>query len=267
MSDKIQKEIIQAYLKNVHGKIPDTSSSNQKHEGREGHWLESQMNVKFNADNAPDLLGYEMKSNTQSKTSFGDWSASYYIYKDESFFPELSEKKGRERFAVIRKNKSQFLKMFGRAVNGRYSWSGTPCPKRVTDETNGFGQKLIITNDNSLVIAYSFSKDKRDNKSDLVPKKFQKENLTIAKWDAAWIKEKVESKFNQKGWFKCFQDDSGVYKSIAFGAPISIEKFLDLVNAGDIMFDSGMADGKSRLYSMWRANNPIWEKLIVSRHP
>jgi len=267
MPDETQNKIIQSYMQNVHGKIPDTSSSNQKHEGREGHWLESQMNIKFNADNAPDLLGYEMKNNTQSKTSFGDWSASYYIYKDDKFFPELSGKKGKEKFAVIRKSKSQFLKMFGRAVNGRFSWSGTPCPKRVTEGVNDFGQELIVTDDNSIIITYSFSKDKRENKSELVSKKFQKENLVIVKWDAEWIKGKVEKKFNQKGWFKCFQDGSGVYSSIAFGAPISVEKFLDLVKAGHIMFDSGMADGKSRLYSMWRANNPIWEKLIVSRHP
>ena len=267
MPDDAKRKIIERYLKNVHGKKPDTSSSNQSHEGREGHWLESQMKVKFNADNAPDLLGYEMKNNTQSKTSFGDWSASYYIYKDEIFFPELSNKKGMAKFAQIRKNKTQFLKMFGRSVNGRFSWSGTPCPKRVTDGVNDFGQELIVTKDNSIIITYSFSKDKRKNKSKLIPKKFQKDNLVIAGWDAAWIKDKVESKFNQKGWFKCLQDKSHVYTSIAFGAPISIGKFLELVKTGAIMFDSGMADGKSRLYSMWRASNPIWEKLIVSRHP
>jgi hypothetical protein len=267
MTDEAQRKIIQVYLKKVHGKKPDTSSSNPKHEGKGGHWLEDAMGSKKDADNAPDLFGFEMKNNTQSKTSFGDWSASYYIYKDEKFFPDLSEKKGKAKFAEIRKNKTQFLKMFGRAVNGRFSWSGTPCPKRATDGTNGFGQELMVTDDNSIIITYSFSKDKRENKSELIPKEFQKEDLVIAEWEATWIKEKVESKFNQKGWFKCFQDDTGSYNSIAFGDPISIERFLELVKAGDIMFDSGMADGKSRLYSMWRANNPIWEKLIVSRHP
>ena len=258
-------------MKKVYGQKPDTSAANPKHEGREGHWLEKQMGVGHNASNAPDLLGFEMKNNTQAKTSFGDWNASYYIFRDEEFFPNLIGTTGRARQRLWRENKARFLRIFGRENNGMFSWSGTPCPKRVTDGFNDFGQEMTVDNDNSIIIRYSFSEDRRPDKSELVPEQFQTDNLKIVGWDSEVIKKRVERKFNRKGWFKCLQDKDGVYNSIVFGEPFNIEKFLEVVRKGDVIFDSGMkdvrADGTDRYRSMWRASNSFWDSWVETRHP
>ena len=72
MASPQEQEIVQIFMKNVYGKSPDTSQQNQNHDGKKGHWLEKQMGIKPNASNAPDLLGFEMKNQTTSKTTFGD---------------------------------------------------------------------------------------------------------------------------------------------------------------------------------------------------
>jgi len=252
MSSDERQEIIDRYMKNVHGKKSDTSKYTMRHDGKEGHWLENQMGIEPNAKNEPDLLGYELKNDTTSKTTFGDWSADYYIFRDESF--NIS--------------KDDFLKIFGHPnpkKDGRYSWSGSPIPK--IGMVNSFGQELVIDESKNVVATYSYSKDTRENKSSLVPPNCQVENLVIARWDADSLKAKLERKFNQKGWFKCLKNNDGVYHSIVFGNPIGYDAWIDLVSKGDVFFDSGMYTGNPRLYSQWRANNSLWEKMIVDRFP
>ncbi len=73
-----EQKIVQTFMQNVYGKKADTSGMNSQHDGRGGHWLERQMGIAPNASNAPDLLGFEMKNQTTSKTTFGDWSPSYF---------------------------------------------------------------------------------------------------------------------------------------------------------------------------------------------
>ena len=79
-----KEEIIALFNNNVKGKKPDTRMMNQRHDGKEGQWLERQMGLKPNNNNSSDLFGYEMKGHTNSKTTFGDWSADYYIFKDKN---------------------------------------------------------------------------------------------------------------------------------------------------------------------------------------
>jgi len=67
-----EKMIVDLFLKNVYGKSPNISQQNQQHDGKKGHWLEKQMGITHNASNAPHLLGFEMKNQTTSKTTFGD---------------------------------------------------------------------------------------------------------------------------------------------------------------------------------------------------
>lgn len=220
-----QQEIIKRFNENVRGKKTGKTTTNIGHDGKDGHWLEQQMGVKANASNSPDLFGYEMKNDTTSKTTFGDWSANYYIYKDQNY--QIS--------------RDDFLTIFGKPnvqKKGRFSWSGEPCPKINT--TNSFGQKLIIDNDDNIRAIYDFSKDVRLDKAKIVPLYFQKENLTLAKWDVDSIREKLEDKFNQKGWFKCLKDKQGVYVQIAFEKPICFEEWIKWVRTGDVFFDSGM---------------------------
>jgi hypothetical protein len=247
-----KEQIIELFNKNVRGRRPDTTSFNQAHDGKRGHWLERQMGVKANSSNSPDLLGYEMKNDTVSKTTFGDWSASYYIFKKSN------------KYGISR---SDFLRIFGKPnpmKYNRHSWSGEPCPS--IGKTNSFGQKLIIDESENIYAVYEYTKDTRKNRATIVPINLQLDGLYLAKWDASKMKKKVEDKFNKLGWFKCKQDASGVYNSIVFGNPITFQNWIGLVKSKDVFLDSGMYDGNNRNYSHWRATNSFWNKLIVSSH-
>ena len=249
--DEDKQKIIKLFNKNVRGKKPDTNGSNLKHAGKEGHWLEKQMGVASNANNSPDLFGYEMKNHTGSKTTFGDWSASFYIWHDKDH-------------NILR---DDFLQIFGKPnlkKKGRYSWSGEPVPK--INQYNSFGQILLVDDEGNIVIEYSFSHDQRADKKALIPKQMQKEHLVLARWDKDWMAKKVESKFNQKGWFKCLKNTDGVYSEIVFGEPMTYENWLIGVREGLIFFDSGMYQTNLRNYSQWRANNAYWDNLIIERY-
>ena len=247
-----KQKIIKLFDENVRGKRPETSSYNQDHDGKSGHWLEVQMGVKANASNAPDLFGYEMKNHTKDKTTWGDWSASYYIFKKDSGY-NISKK--------------EFLHIFGKSntnKDGRYSWSGEPCPK--IGKFNNFGQILKIDPDNNILALYYFSKDNRVDKLKIVPHNMQIEALILARWDAAKLEKLVERKFNQSGWFKCLKNKQGIYTKIVFGPPINYSDWLKLVRSQDAFFDSGMNEGTSRNRSDWRSNNSVWERLIDSSY-
>ena len=248
---QIIKKIVGLFNKNVRGKSSDTSNSNQKHDGRDGHWLETQMGIIHNGNNAPDIFDFEMKNHTSTKTTFGDWSPDYAVWK-----------KG-----VNLMTRDTFLQIFG-APNikkeNRYSWSGKPCPK--VSNFNFFGQKLEVDKDNNILVVYSFDKDQRPNKSKIIPKDFQKTRIIIASWSAELMKRRVEKKFNNFGWFKCLKDVNGVYNSIVFGDPITFKNWIEGVRKGLIFFDSGMYQGNARPYSQWRADNKYWDSLIIERY-
>jgi len=252
---KARKKIIEIYKTNVHGKKPDTKKFNQKHDGKQGHWLEDAMGSKRDAANEPDLFGYEIKNHTKQKVTFGDWSPNYWIFADKDY----------------NITRDDFLKIFGqpnKAKNNRLSWSGKPIPS--IKGTNSFGVKMIISKYNDISFVYSYSKDQRNNKSSLVPKEIQVENIIIAKWNGEGkksLKEKVENKFNIKGWAKCSQNNEGKYNSIGFGNPIPFESWINHVKTGEIFYDSGMYQGNARNYCQWRANNTFWNNRITYRYP
>lgn len=245
------KAIVKIFIKKVKGRKSDTSASHKGHDGKEGHWLEKQMGIKHNASNAPDLHGFEMKNQTRSKITFGDWSPDYYIFKDE----------------IYDIDRNDFLRIFGMPnllKEGRFSWSGKPCPK--IGSYNFCGQIMVVAKNSNLNAVYSFDKDCRPNKAKIVPKQMQKKRLVIAKWEASSIKRKVEKKFNQQGWFQCKKDKSGIYTEIVFGEPINFENWIEGVKNGAVFFDSGMYLGNARPYSQWRTGNKYWESLITTRY-
>lgn len=252
MMCKDKKIIIDRFFQKVKGKKADVSGSNPRHDGKSGHWLEDQMGSVRDSSNTPDLLGYEMKNQTTSgKTTFGDWSADYYIYKDCEY--------GLSR--------DQFLQIFGKPnvkKQGRYSWSGDPTP--TIYRYNIFGQKLVIDENNNILAIYSFDQDQRADKETIVPQNMQKNDLIIAKWNADSLKTKLERKFGQKGWFKCTTDSNGIYTKIHFGEPIYFENWIELVKQGIVFFDSGMYQGNKRPYSQWRAQNSFWDSLITDSY-
>lgn len=262
--------IIDLFRKKVKGKRPDVSGKNKKHDGRNGHWLEQQFGISANAANEADLWGYELKNETTSKTTFGDWSANVYVFTNPEYSKLFEGKTKAER-------QDSFLHIFGKPnaeKNNRYSWSGSPCPK--ISKYNDFGQILAIKPDKDIVALYSYSKDKRYNKATIVPEELQLENLEIAHWYGEisssskrtdkCLKAKLEDKFNDKGWFTCKMNEDGVYYKICFGNPMNYDAWLKLVREGTVFFDSGMFEGNSRPYSQWRANNNFWNSLIVDEY-
>lgn len=246
-------EIVRIFEENVLGETPDTAEYNQGHNGSGGHWLEQKMGVRPNADNAPDLLGHEMKNNTTSKTTFGDWSPNYKIFKDNN--------SGIDR--------DHFLRIFGKPnpdKDNRYSWSGTPLPT-VNRPSPYNGSVMIVDENQDISIIYNYSEDPRQDKAQIVPAHLQQDNLLLVRWDKANLEAKLLNKFGQAGWFKCFQDQNGVYNEIAFGAPMIYENWIMLVRQGIVFFDSGMFETNNRPYAMWRASNGYWNSLIVRRYP
>lgn len=262
-----KEQLIKIFREKVRGKKPDLSGTNVRHDGRKGHWLETQFGIKHNAKNDPDIFGYELKNQTtSSKTTFGDWSANEYIYNDPRYFSVFE---GKTRF----ERRDVFLKIFGKPnidKNGRFSWSGEPCPK--VKQYNFFGQRLVIKANKDVVAEYSYSQDQRANKAEIVPIILQQEHLELAIWYGVSIpegkkgkclKHRIEDKFNDKGWFTCKMGTSGVYEKICFGRPMTFEAWIMLVQEGVVFFDSGMYQGNPRPYSQWRANNDYWDSLIV----
>ena len=272
--DENKDKLIKIFQQNVKGKKCDISTKNPNHDGKKGHWLEEQFNIIANGNNAPDILGYELKNQTNSKITFGDWSANRYIFKDEidgnNYSSLFSGNKAHEK-------QDSFCKIFGesnQAKDGRYSWSGKPVPK--INQYNGYGQILIVDDNLDIKAIYSFSEDSRKDKNSIIPKELQKDGIVIAKWFGKnspsqkqkdkCLKLKLENKFNDKGWFICKTNSDGVYQEICFGKPFNYYTWIELVKKGIVFFDSGMYEGNKRPYSQWRANNSYWDSQITERY-
>ena len=84
--NEVEQRIVGIFRERIKGRKPDVSASNSRHDGKYGHWLETQFAIGHNASNSADLFGYELKNETGSKTTFGDWSANEYIYNNPDYF-------------------------------------------------------------------------------------------------------------------------------------------------------------------------------------
>lgn len=263
MTDK--EKIIELFKQNVKGKKSDTTINNQRHDGKDGHWLETQMGIHHNGDNEPDLLGYEMKNQTTSgKITFGDWQANEYIYV-HGRGKNPPRNNTNKNFNLTR---DDFLKFFGKPnekKDGRLSWSGTPCPTYY-NQMSEYGQYLTIDRDENIIITYNYSKDTRHNKNDIIPENLKVDNIIIAKWYKNSLKLKLERKFNQKGWFTCIKDENGIYKTIHFGSPMNYDSWIQLFKNKIVFFDSGMYQGNKRPYALWRASTTFWHTLITDSY-
>lgn len=117
MSMTEKEIIIERFRSCVKGKKPNTDGKNIRHDGREGHWLEQQFGITANANNEADLMGYELKNETTSKTTFGDWSANQYIFTEQQYMHHFNGTTKYER-------QNSFVRMFGKSnieKQGRYS--------------------------------------------------------------------------------------------------------------------------------------------------
>jgi hypothetical protein len=240
------EQIISLFRANVVGKKAPKVEGEA--DGAQGHWLEKQFGLTPNGRNEPDIDGFELKKDS-SRISFGDWSADYYIFKNEQH----------------RLDRDGFLSIFGTFTpqKNRFSWSGSVVPKYGL--WNEFGQTLYIDERNNVYALYNWRMDLRPDKERIVPQEFRNGNLVLACWKATSLALKVEEKFNRKGWFICLKDESGAFVELGFGEPIAFTSFIEFVKSGEVFFDSGMYEGNERPYSQWRANKTFWYARIVVR--
>ncbi len=254
MTEEIQKRIIELFMKNVYGKKSDTSKSNPKHAGKEGHWLEKQMGVKPNNKSKADLMGYECKNETTSKTTWGDWGPDYKIWE-------------RDEYGIDRE---KFMRIFGHNPKGyRYSWSGKPVPKigHRLKKKNEFGTRTHIDTEGNVTFYYSYDEDMRNDKRTIVPDNLRENDLILQRWSAKKLRVHVDEKFNRLGWFKCSKGHNGYYDKIIFGNPTPFEDWISWVRNGDVYFDGGMYEGNNRPYNQWRSPNKFWNSLAVQTYP
>lgn len=232
-----------------------------KHDGKEGHWLETKMGITHNNRNEADINGYEMKK-CSKKITLGDFSATEYLFsKNRHLIDKINNWENLETGKIDR---SEFIKIFGNpnpAKNNRHSWSGKCVPKYNTWNSNG--QILTITEKNNIIILYSFSKDTRSIKTKN-PIFLQKDNVVIAFWRASKLTQHIDNKFNKKGFFICTKNGNK-YEKIRFGKPFNFEYFIKCLKDSKIIFDSGMYDGNTRNYSHFRGSY-FWDELITEEY-
>ena len=256
--DPNKQQIIDIFRENV--KNEKFLGSNKNHNGSEGHWLESKMNIKHNCNNAPDKNGYEQKKGS-NKITYGDLCATWYLWekpKPNKYTP--SPFQGRI-------NQSEFIKIFGTPnpkKNNRYSWSGKCFPK-YGEEWNECGQRILFNNSKDLYIEYSYSHDKRDSKEN--NPSFLKTNtpIIIAFWDKSKLENHINKKFNVNGFY-IIKKSNGVYDKICFGKKIDFEYFYKGMIDKSIILDSGMYQGNTRKYSSFRSSGKVWDNLIIEEY-
>ena len=267
MDDQSKQNIIDLFRNNVKDREVQVGSGvNEKHCGKEGHWLETAMGVQHNSKNAPDLYGFEMKKES-AKITYGDFSASEYLFSKRSDALSAANKQ------IIQLTRSQFMRSFGKPnekKNNRYAWSGKCFPK--LNQWNGFGQQINVTDTNDIVIYYSHEHDTRSDKHTLPDALKQANPVMIAIWKSEKLRNQIDKKFNVNGFFICKKDAStGKYNKICFGKPFDFDFFIEQFKNGAIIIDSGMKDSNgekknTRNYSMFRSNKNTWQGLIIEEY-
>ena len=265
LNNKLQiddkQQIINLFNSNVKGLEIIINDKNIKHCGKEGHWLETKMGIKHNSKNEPDINGYEMKKSSR-KTTLGDFTATEYVFSNKNKRNIINNYNTWSDDIVIKRD--DFIRFFGNPnslKNNRYSWSGSCVP--TYDNYNANGQILIVNEHNDIVIYYSFSKDTRITKNDLL-EIFKKDNLMIAIWTSDKMKQHINSKFNNKGFFIC-KKVGEKYDKICFGKAFNFDYFIECIKNKKIIFDSGMYQGNNRNYSHFRGSF-FWDELIIEEY-
>jgi hypothetical protein len=262
MSKVLEKEekkqyIVNLFINNIKNKKINIVSKNKNHDGAEGHWLETQMEIRHNSKNEPDIFGYEMKKDSK-RITFGDFSASEYIFsKNKQIIYEFNNWKEN-----IKMSREEFIKYFGNSnkqKHGRYSWSGKCVP--IYGKYNKCGQKISIDKHNNICIFYKYYKDTREHKKEYIYLKEGK--ILIAIWLKSKMEQHINKKFNSNGFFICKKEEN-IYKKICFGKAFNFSYFIENMKNKNIIFDSGMYCGNLRNYSHFRSSGVnFWNKLIV----
>ena len=189
--EAVKYQIQERFERHVLNRVPDLSKYDPGHDGAEGDWLTRAMGLSPNSNNAPDLLGFEMKKGSKDKTTFGDWSPNSSLYKAPS----------------KQVDRDEFIELFGMPnpkKHNRSSWSGSVFPK--VGHYNFAGQVTEISAKGDIFITYKVTNDTRVQKNAIARRFPNRTTIELARWDASSIKKKVENKFGVLGWFRCLKD-------------------------------------------------------------
>jgi len=242
-----KQNIINLFLSNVKGKEINLDKYNSSHSGKEGHWLENQMNIKVNQKNLPDINGFEMKKETNNVTTFIDKVPSKKLFIDIIV-------KSKDT-----KTKIKFWNMFG---SKKQSDELTLGGWKINKYDNN-GQILVIDKDNNIQIIYDYKQDKRENKEEIIDAFYKLEPKIIIQWNIEDIKKCIDNKFNCNGFFICKKNNkNNTYNKICFGKAFTFEQWINDVKKGKIYYD-----GYSKCFGRWRgcfrANNIYWNSLLI----
>jgi len=257
MNNITKEQIIILFNQNIKGKIFKKNKNN--HDGEEGHWIEQLLYIKPNSKNAPDLGGYEIKKDSK-KITFGDWSGEYLFSEHRENINNINK----EDIYITKEN---FIKLFGKKTENknRYSWSGSCIPKY--NIWNNFGQKLIVDDNNNIIVLYSYN---NDNRKPIELKKWINKEISIVLWKFDKMYNFINNKFNKNGFIILRKNNKHIYNNISFGSPITYDYFLEQLKLGIVYLDSGMYydynKPNNRLYSQWRANQNFWNNLIIDTY-
>jgi hypothetical protein len=236
------------------------SNANIKHCGKEGHWLETKMEIHHNSKNAPDIMGYEMKKASNTKITLGDFSASEYAFSNKNKRNVINQHNSWTD-ANNQMNRTEFIKYFGNPnplKHNRCSWSGSCVP--TYSAWNANGQNLLVLDNSDIVIYYSYEQDLRATKSNF-PEYLKLGIILIVLWKSDKLRAHINNKFNNNGFFIC-KKIGDTYESICFGRPFDFDYFIVCIKNKKIIFDSGMYAGNSRNYSHFRGSH-FWMELIT----
>jgi len=244
VADLEKQSIIDKFNNNVKGKEICISNQNEKHCGKKGHWLETQMGCKHNSKNEPDIGGWEMKTGGEV-TTFID-KAPDVIYINGEILTSRNKTKKSAFYSQYSSRKQSEEPSIG-------GWK--------IDRHNSLGQILEVDASNNIQIVYYPEYDLRENKASVMT---NTEKHVIMEWKEESIRKAIENKFNQNGFFRCKQEGNK-YTKICFGKRITFEDWIKSVKDG-IIYHDGYSKEKGRARHVFRANNKFWDDLITEEY-
>ena len=120
---------------------------------------------------------------------------------------------------------------------------------------------MIVDDNNNILVHYDYKEDARENKNLLG---LNKEPHNIMKWNAKELSEAIENKFNQKGFFKCIEENKK-FTRICFGKKITFDFWIDEFKKG-VIYHDGYSKINGRGRHVFRASNKFWDNLIIEEY-
>ncbi len=238
--------IIHLFNTNVKGKLPTNTSL---HDGSEGHNLERLMGLKSNSKNEPDLLGYEMKTQTKSKITFVDKTPSKKYYKG----------------VVVNKQDKDTKRVFWNTFKRQKS-EGTTIGGWKLNKYDNDGQCLKVDDNKNIQVMYLYKNDKRPNKNELIDNYYKNDKPhIIIEWLKKDLQDTIDKKWNQAGFFICKKNKNNIYYKICFGNPINFKYWIEQLEKENIYYDGySKVDGRWR--GCFRASNSWWYSHITEEY-